>query len=84
MKAIKYKVKISIDAVHTWGDRVIDEIFIPEEKIVINSEGYAFKSDEQRGNIDEKEIEIDEKIVDFLTFYVEGNKELKKIVKELF
>ena len=83
MKAVKYKVKITTDLAHGWTN-IIDEIFIPESEVVINKEGYAFQSDEQRGHIDEEEIEIDDDVVLFLTKYVESYEELKKVAEELF
>lgn len=84
MKAEKYRVKISIDTVHKWGDRLIDEIFIPELKLVINSEGFAFASDERRGQVDVKEIEVDDEDCRILQQYVEAQKEIEEIKNKLF
>ena len=44
MKAIKYRIGISIDLVHRWGDQTIDEIFIPEVNVCFNEKGGCFFS----------------------------------------
>ncbi len=84
MKAVKYKVKISIDAVHSWGDRLIEEIFIPEIGVIINSEGFAFRSEEARGDIEIEDFHFDTNHAEFLSSYVDSLNELKNITKKLF
>ena len=84
MKAVKYKVKISIDAVHNWGDQIIKEIFVPELFMVVNERGFAFYSAEARGDIELEEIEIDDDVVASLEAFAKANKKLKNIIESIF
>ncbi len=83
MKAIKYKVKITTDIAHGFGE-VIKEIFIPESKVVINERGFAFRSEEARDNIEVEEIEIDDEDAYILGDYVDSLNKLKSITEKLF
>lgn len=82
MIALKYKVKVSIDPVHSWGDRFIDEIFIPSINACINSE-FAFSSDSPRG-IETEEINLNRKDVNVINQFVKLKNDLDKIQERIF
>jgi hypothetical protein len=82
MIALKYKVKISIDPVHSWGDRTIDEIFIPSINACINAE-FAFSSDSPRDTGTE-EIFLSKKDVNTIDQYVKLQQKIEKIQKRIF
>ena len=84
MKALKYKVKISIDSVHSWGDRMIDEIFIPELEVIINSKGGCFFSTEKRSDMNLEEIEIDEEYAYDCQSHAGSVKEIEYTISQLF
>lgn len=56
MKAIRYKVVVSVDPVHKYMDQLIEEIWIPELNVYFNEKSRCFYSDQPRG--DGNEIEI--------------------------
>lgn len=84
MKAYKYKVKTSIDAVHSWGDQIIDEIWVPDLKIVVNEKGFVFHSDTPREEKDNVEIEIDDSTVSILETHMSSLERLNTVINHLF
>ena len=84
MKALKYKIKVQIDPVHSWGDRVIDEIFIPSIGCCFNQEGFAFLSESPRRNKGIEEVEIDEEEVSVLKQYCKFKTKLEQICEKNF
>lgn len=85
MRALRYKVKISIDAVHSWGDEVISEIWIPDLKIAVNEKGFAFHCDELRSDQEPMiEIEMNEKDCETLKAHIKSLSNLEKLTQKLF
>jgi len=82
--ALKYQVKISIDPVHKWGDRIIEEIFIPSISCGINEEGFAFHLTEPRKRTPLEEVQISEKDANILKQYVNLKNQMEKISRKLF
>jgi len=76
--------------------RYIEEIYIPENNLVINEEGFVFVSSEERykpqklpdGRIIEcerlGEVEIEEDEMKILHEYLKARKEVDKLVKKYF
>jgi hypothetical protein len=83
MKALKYIVTVSIDPVHSWGDRDINEIYVPSIGCCFNQENFAFFSKGPRNNKTE-EIKISNKDIKVLKNYCNLKKEVEKICKTFF
>ena len=83
MKAYKYKVIVSIDAVHSWGDREVEEIWIPDYNIFFNEECGCSESKEPR-NEKYEEIEIDTLDAYDLHDYIAEKEHMGHICKQYF
>ena len=87
MKALKYKLFIyegTMDFVHEGG-HTIEEIFIPDEKIIFN-EQFVFKYPDARADIQTaiEKIEVDDKFVDILKKYLKYKNKIEKERKKYF
>lgn len=85
MKAYIYKVKAyqnPNDFIHNFY-KIIDEIYIPSNKICFNSEGFAFPSEEPRSE-SFKEIDINEKLAKKLLDFSKLRVEIKEIGENIF
>lgn len=86
MKALKYKILIyegTMDFIHHAGN-IIEEIFIPDENIVFNTQA-VFKSGKHRGEGEIRiEIEIDDKFVNILKKYLKYKDKIEEERKKYF
>ena len=86
MKAYLYTVAVTDGAVgmaHGWT-YPIQEVFIPELKIIFNNEDGAFKEDKARSQKDLKEIEIDDAFILLVETYIKANEVFEKANKKFF
>lgn len=83
MKALKYKITVQDDPVHSYTKRTIQEIWIPEYNICFNEEGYVFRSDEPR-NKKNKKVNIPKDAVRRIEIFEKHKENVKKVIKEIF
>jgi hypothetical protein len=77
MKAYKYTVIVSIDPVHSWGDRPITEYFMPQLNLCFNSEGFAFNCDKPRNEVYE-ETSLPDWIIIACQDYIDSHESILK------
>lgn len=85
MKALKYKVQISVSPVHRHLDRTIQEIWIPELEACLNEEKYVFRSDEPRANPEEcQKIDVPNEMYESILAYLENKEVVESFCERIF
>jgi len=91
MRAIQYQVLVAIDPVHSWSNRIINEIYVPELQMGLNEES-VFLIDEYKfklriSTVDkhiQKEIEIEDSVAEELWKFCLEQKRKKGLIKRVF
>ena len=85
MKALKYKVIVGVDPVHSYMDHPIQEVWVPSCKVCFNEEGGIFESSEPRAHEEEcEEIFIPPFWSDVLEKYIKKKCQIKSFIGEIF
>jgi len=85
MKALKYKVTVQMDPVHSWSRHEIQEVWLPDCKACFNEEGGIFQSDEPRALEDQcEEIFVPPFWCDTLSKFLKKKSQIEGFIKEIF
>ncbi len=83
MQAQLYTMMVDAGLAHGW-EFPIQEVFVPERKIIFNKEDGAFRSDEARGDKDVKEVEVDDAFILLVETYIKASEVFKEANKKFF
>lgn len=82
--ALKYRITLNPDPVHRYMDKTIDEIWLQDAKICVNSEGGAFRSDTPRVDEGLETIHVTDHDCRIIEAHVETIESLSSVVHRLF
>lgn len=68
---------------HGW-EFPIQEVFVPERKIIFNKEDGAFREDKARGDKDTKEIEVPDEFILLVETYISAKEKFQEANKKVF